>query len=80
MDIDTKNWYQNQKLSLINPQNTCLFFWPLYDKTLGLKNEICHGSKIAKDLLIVLLCINKNREFETPLINGQLIKPHCSKV
>lgn len=70
-DYDPKN--------IFNCDETGLFFKALPDKTMSLKNEKCHGGKISKERLTVLLCTNMVGEFEQPLVIGKSQKPRCFK-
>lgn len=44
-----------------------------------LKGESCSGGKMAKDRLTIMLCVNLDGEFETPLIIGKSARPRCFK-
>jgi len=64
---------------MFNCDETSLIFLVLTYKTLCLKNEICRGGRIVKNLVTILLCVNMIGEFETPLIIGKLLKTRCFK-
>jgi len=46
---------------------------------MSLKGETCHGGKISKEGLTVLLCTNSVGEFEKPVIIGKAENPRCFK-
>jgi len=74
-----------QLISSYEPQNifiadeTGLFYNILPNKTLSFKNEICTTGKLAKERLMVMLCVYLIDEFEKPLIIGKSRKSRCFK-
>lgn len=63
---------------IFNADETGLFFKCLPDKTLIFKNEKCHGGKLSKERLTILLATNMTgTEKLKPLVIGKAIKPRC---
>lgn len=90
VDIATvQQWKENTLPNLLrdyiprdvfNADETGLFFNLLPDKTLTVKGENCHGGKLSKQRLTVLLCTNADgSEKLTPLVIGKAKKPRCFK-
>lgn len=76
----------NQSLNGVDPRNifntdeTGLFYKCLPDRTLTFKDEKCHGGKLSKDRITVLLACNMDgSEKLKPLIVGKSAKPRCFK-
>ncbi|CAI6373801.1 unnamed protein product [Macrosiphum euphorbiae] len=65
--------------NIFNLDETGLFFRALPNKTMCLKGENCSGGKISKERITVMLCVNMEDDFETPLVIGKALKPRCFK-
>lgn len=63
--------------NIFNLDETGLFFRALPNKTMCLKGENCSGGKISKERITVMLCVNMEGDFETPLVKA--LKPRCFK-
>ncbi|XP_039967465.1 tigger transposable element-derived protein 6-like [Bactrocera tryoni] len=81
-------WRENiQKLienyepkNIFNADETGLFYKCLSDRTLSLKGQSCHGGKLSKDRLTLLLAANMDgSEKFKPLMIGKSMKPRCFK-
>lgn len=90
VDSETvQEWIENTLPSLIqdysskdifNADETGLFYNLLPDKTFAVKGENCHGGKLSKLRLTVLICTNADgSEKITPLVVGKSKKPRCFK-
>ena len=65
---------------IFNAHETGLFFNLLPDKTLTIIGENCHGGKLSKMSLTVLLSTSADRsEKLMPFVIGTAKKPHCFK-
>lgn len=65
---------------IFNADETGLFFNLLPDKSYVVKGDSCHGGKMSKLLLTVLLCCNcDGSEKLTPLVVGKSRNPRCFK-
>ena len=65
---------------IFNCDETGLFFKMMPNKTLAFKGEPCHGGKLSKERITVLLCCNSDgSEKLTPLVIGKSKKPRCFK-
>ena len=65
---------------IFNVDKTGLFFKLLPEKTLGFKNEPCHGGKHSKERLTVLAGANSDGTEKLPLlVIGKSKKPRCFK-
>ena len=65
---------------IYNADEFGLFFQLMPDKSLVLKTEKCHGGKLSKQRLTVLLCANSDgSEKMKPLVIGKSAKPRCFK-
>ncbi|XP_046404659.1 tigger transposable element-derived protein 6-like [Ischnura elegans] len=63
-----------------NADETGLFFNVLPDRTLAYKGECCHGGKLSKDRLTVLVCVNSDgSDKQVPIVIGKSPKPRCFK-
>lgn len=57
-----------------------LFFNVMPDKTLSFKDETCHGEKLSKERLTILLCANSEGTVKlSPLVIGKSAKLRCFK-
>lgn len=66
--------------NIFNTDETGLFYKCLPDRTLTFKDEKCHGGKLSKDRLTVLLACNMDGSQKLkPLIIGKSAKPRCFK-
>lgn len=65
---------------IYNADEFGLFFKIMPDKSLVLKNEKCHGGKLSKERLTVLVCTNSSgTDKKKPLVIGKYAKPRCFK-
>lgn len=65
---------------IYNADEFGLFFKLMPDKSLVLKNEKCHGGKLSKERLTVLVCTNSvGTDKKKPLVIGKYAKPRCFK-
>ena len=65
---------------VFNADETGLFFNLLPDKSYVVKGDSCHGGKMSKLRLTVLLCCNSDgSEKLTPLVIGKSRNPRCFK-
>lgn len=65
---------------VFNADETGLFFNLLPDKSYVVKGDSCHGGKMSKLRLTVLLCCNSDgSEKLTPLVVGKSRNPRCFK-
>lgn len=66
--------------NIFNTDETGLFYKCLPDRTLTFKDEKCHGGKLSKERLTVLLACNMDGSQKLkPLIIGKYAKPRCFK-
>ncbi|CAI6361843.1 unnamed protein product [Macrosiphum euphorbiae] len=65
--------------NIFNLDETGLFFRALPNKTMCIKGENCSGGKISKERITVMLCVNMEGDFETPLVIEKALKPRCFK-
>ncbi|KAE9528600.1 hypothetical protein AGLY_012175 [Aphis glycines] len=66
--------------NVFNADETGLFFKCLPDRTLTFKNEKCHGGKLSKERVTLLLAVNMDgSEKLRPLFIGKSAKPRCFK-
>lgn len=66
--------------NIFNADETGLFYNVLPDRTMAFKGENCHGGKISKQRVTVLLCANSDgSEKLPPLTIGKFAKPRCFK-
>ncbi|UYV73153.1 hypothetical protein LAZ67_10001978 [Cordylochernes scorpioides] len=78
--IDNLNQLLNgyDSRDIFNTDETGLFYKCLPDRTLAFKDEKCHGGKLSKDRLTVLLACNMDGSQKLkPLIIGKSEKPRC---
>lgn len=65
---------------IYNCDETGLFYNCLPDRTLAVKGEACHGGKMSKERLTVLLCTNSDGSDKLqPLVIGKSKNPRCFK-
>lgn len=64
---------------IANCDESALFFRAIPQKTMMLKGEKCHGGKLSKERLAVLLCAFADGSIEKPLIIGRAENPRCFK-
>lgn len=90
VDLETvEHWKETQlpeKIAGFDPKNvfnadeTGLFFNVLPDKTFSYKGEKCHGGKLSKQRITVLLLANADGSEKFPLlVIGKAKKPRCFK-
>lgn len=64
---------------IANCDETALFFRPIPQKSIALKDEKCSGGKLSKERLSVLLCAFADGKFEKPLVIGKSLNPRSFK-
>ncbi|XP_041359874.1 tigger transposable element-derived protein 4-like [Gigantopelta aegis] len=65
---------------IYNVDETGIFLKLVPDKTMEFKNVQCHGGKLSKDRLTVLVCANMDGSDKLPLlVIGKSAKPRCFK-
>lgn len=63
---------------IFNDDETALFNEWLPDKTMTVKNEICHGNRRRKERIAILVAVNMSgTEKVKPLLVGKPKKPGC---
>ena len=86
--ITVNDWISNEwprlhqdyeEKDIFNADETGLFYKMLPNRTLAFKNDDCHGGKMAKDRLTVLLCASMTGEKRLALIIGKYMRPRCFK-
>ncbi|XP_060579865.1 tigger transposable element-derived protein 4-like [Ruditapes philippinarum] len=66
--------------NIYNADETGLFFRMVPDKTLEFKDVQCHGGKMSKDRLTVMVCANMTGSEKVPLfVTGKSKNPCCFK-
>ena len=66
--------------NVFNADETGLFFKLLPDRTLSFKGEVCHGGKLSKERITVLVGGNANGSEKLPLlVIGKSKNPRCLK-
>ncbi|XP_060077937.1 tigger transposable element-derived protein 4-like [Ylistrum balloti] len=69
-----------QPCDIYNADETGIFFRLLPDKTLEFKDVKCHGGKLSKDKLTVMVCSNMSGTDKLPLlVIGKSKNPRCFK-
>ena len=65
-------WECYEPRDIYNADETGLFFNVFPDRTLAYKGESCHGGKISKDRLTVLLRVNTDgSDKKVPIVIGK---------
>lgn len=63
---------------IYNMDETGLFYRMQPNRTLAIQGEACHGGKISKDRVTIMVCVNQTGSDKCPLlVIGKYAKPRC---